>query len=237
MKVEIAHDIACVWSALGFARFRRAADEHRAGGAELEVTFRPYDIAETHPAAGTRHAAEKHEAVGTQPAAGTRHAAETYGVAGAYDVVGVSDVAGASPGRVHPQLASAARAERIVRAAAVDGLVMNLDRIVPADTFHAHRLIAAAAVHGTAEDMAVRLYRAYFTDGLDIADAGVLRSLASVLGVPWNGELLDARLARSGRGSGPRVPVFRFPDGTVLVGAVSLAALRNELRQATCAAA
>lgn len=45
MKVEFTHDIACVWSALGYARFQRAAEEYRAGGGELEVVFRPYRTA------------------------------------------------------------------------------------------------------------------------------------------------------------------------------------------------
>jgi predicted DsbA family dithiol-disulfide isomerase len=191
MKVEIAYDIACVWSALGYARFQRAAEEYRADGGELRVVFKPYQIA--------------------------------------------ASSAGTPLSRVHPRGASAMRAEQIVRAAAADGLVMNPDRIVPADTVHAHRLIEWAATLGMAEDMAARLYRAYFTDGLDIADAGVLRSLAAMVGVPWDaekgGERIRADFARSDRTSGPRVPIFRFPDGTVLVGAVSLAALRGELRR------
>ncbi|MDL4815052.1 DsbA family oxidoreductase [Actinomadura opuntiae] len=188
MKVEFTHDITCVWSALGYARFRRAAEEHRAAGGELEVVFRPY-----------------------RPAV-------------------------SSPSRGHLQLDPAARAEQIARAAAADGLVVNLGRIVPAPTARAHRLIALAAAHGTAEDMAARLYRAYFTEGLDIADADVLRGLASTIGVRWgsgmDGERLRVESAQPVRASGPQVPVFRFPDGTVLVGAVSLAALRSELRRA-----
>jgi 2-hydroxychromene-2-carboxylate isomerase len=192
MKVEITHDIACIWSALGYARFRRAAEEHRAGGGDLEVVFRPYQIA-------------------------------------------VSS-AGTPPSRSHLQPGPAARGEQIARAAAADGLVVNLDRIVPASTAHAHRLISLATAYGRAEDMAAGLYRAYFTDGLDIADGKVLRSLASVIGVRWNsekgGERPRPEPAGSGHASGPRVPVFRFPDGTVLVGAVSLAALRSELRAA-----
>lgn len=191
MKVEFTHDIACVWSALGYARFQRAAEEHRAGGGELEVVFRPYQTA-------------------------------------------VSSV-GTPPSRGHLRPAPAVRAEQIARAAAADGLVVNLDRIVPAHTTHAHRLIALAAAHGTAEDMTARLYRAYFSDGLDIGDANVLRSLAFAIGVRWNsekgGERPRAEPARSAHAD-PRVPVFRFPDGTVLVGAVSLAALRSELRRA-----
>ncbi|MFF0518183.1 DsbA family protein [Actinomadura nitritigenes] len=188
MKVEITHDIACSWSALGYARFRRAAEEHRAGGGALTVVFRPYQTAVR--SAGT-------------PLDG-----------------------GPSP------LAPTARAEQIARAAAADGLVMRTDRIVPADTSRAHRLIALAAAHGRAEEMVARLYRAHFTDGLDIADVGVLRSLACAVGVPWeagkDGERPRADLAPSG----PPVPVFRFPDGTLLVGAVSLAALRGELKRA-----
>ncbi|GAA0239080.1 hypothetical protein GCM10009527_039600 [Actinomadura nitritigenes] len=188
MKVEITHDIACSWSALGFARFRRAAEEHRAGGGALTVVFRPYQTAAR--SAGT-------------PQNG-----------------------GPSP------LASTARAQQTVRAAAADGLVMRPDRIVPADTSRAHRLIARAAAHGRAEDMAARLYRAHFTDGLDIADASVLRDLASALGVPWDAGKNADRPHPEPAPPGPRVPVFRFPDGTVLVGAVSLAALRGELRRA-----
>ncbi|MEU9840296.1 DsbA family protein [Actinomadura sp. NPDC048032] len=188
MKVEFTHDIACVWSALGYARFQRAAEEHRAGGGELEVVFRPYQTA--------------------------------------------GSAAEPPPSRGRFPLAPPARVEQIARAAAVDGLVVNLDRIVPARTADAHRLIALAAAHGTAEDMTARLYRAYFSDGLDIGDVNVLRGLASATGVRWDGERPHAEPARSARVSGPRVPVFRFPDGTVLVGAVSLAALRGELMRA-----
>ncbi|SNR79223.1 DsbA family oxidoreductase [Actinomadura mexicana] len=189
MKVEFTHDIACVWSALGYTRFQRAAEEHRAGGGELEVVFRPYRTVVS--SAGTPQ----------------------------------------SPAHLQPDPVA-----QIARAAAADGLVVNLDRIVPAPTAHAHRLIALAAAQGTAEDMAARLYRAHFSDGLDIGDANVLRDLAFAIGVRWNTEKGDVRpraeSARSARASDPRVPVFRFPDGTVLVGAVSLAALRSELRRA-----
>lgn len=192
MKVEFTHDIACVWSALGYARFQRAAEEHRAGGGELEVAFKPYPTAVS-PA---------------EP----------------------------PPSRGPLQLVPAARVEQIARAAAVDGLVVDLEKIVPAQTAHAHRLIALAAAQGAAEDMAARLYRAYFSDGLDIGDKNVLRGLAFAMGVDWNGEKHGERPhahpAQSARASDPRVPVFRFPDGTVLVGAVSLATLRSELTRA-----
>lgn len=184
MKVEFAHDIACGWSALGYARFQRAAEEHRAEGGELVVVFRPHRTG--------------------QP-------------------------------RAH-RLGPPARAERITRAAAEDGLVMNLDRVVLADTFHAHRLIALAAEHGRAEAVAARLYRVHFADGLDIADPHVLRNLASETGVPWSAdrgaEQVRADLMRTRHRFGACVPVFRFPDGTVLAGAVSLAAIRHELRRA-----
>ncbi|NYD44580.1 putative DsbA family dithiol-disulfide isomerase [Actinomadura luteofluorescens] len=152
MEVEFTHDIACVWSALAYIRFRRAAEEHRAGGGELEVDFRPYE---------------------TEPSS-----TET------------------PSGRGQLQPAPAARIEQIARAAAADGLVVNLDRIVPAHTGEAHRLIALAAAQGNAEDMTARLYRAYFSDGLDIGDVNVLRGLASAIGVRWDGERPRAEPAR-----------------------------------------
>ncbi|MGI5200551.1 DsbA family oxidoreductase [Spirillospora sp. CA-108201] len=187
MEVVFTHDIACVWSALGYARFQRAAEEHRTGGGELEVVFRPYQTAVS-PAGA--------------PSGG---------------------------GRLQPD--PGAWAEQIARAAAAEGLALNLDRIVPAPTGDAHRLIALAAAQGAAEDMTARLYRAYFSDGLDVGDADVLRGLACATGVRWDGGKDGETPRAEPERFGPRVPVFRFPDGTVLVGAVSLAALRSELKR------
>ncbi|GIH90811.1 DSBA oxidoreductase [Planobispora siamensis] len=72
---------------------------------------------------------------------------------------------------------------RVVSAGAEDGLELNFDRAVHANTFEAHRLIRLAAEQGRGEEMLERLFRAHFTDGLDIGSAEVLEKLAGELGV------------------------------------------------------
>ncbi|MBC6462776.1 DsbA family oxidoreductase, partial [Actinomadura sp. HBU206391] len=56
-----------------------------------------------------------------------------------------------------------------------DGVTLDYERAVAADTFEAHRLSASAAARGLTEPMVERLFRAHFTDGL--AREGLLRDL------------------------------------------------------------
>jgi predicted DsbA family dithiol-disulfide isomerase len=104
---------------------------------------------------------------------------------------------------------------------AADGLDIRLGDAVFTDTAAAHRLVATAAEQGLAEEMTQRLFRAYFTDGVNIADTHVLDRLAAEVGVtPVRGDddALHRALAEV-RASGVRtVPSFRFDDGTVLEG-------------------
>lgn len=110
---------------------------------------------------------------------------------------------------------------------AADGLDIRLGGAVFTNTADAHRLVATAADQGLAEEMVQRLFHAYFTDGVNIADAHVLDRLAAEVGVtpapgdhgdPWGHDALPRALAEV-RASGVRtVPLFRFDDGTVLEG-------------------
>ncbi len=107
---------------------------------------------------------------------------------------------------------------------AADGLDIRLGGAVFTNTADAHRLVATAAEQGLAEEMTQRLFRAYFTDGVNIADAHVLDRLAAEVGVtpdtggPGDPDALHRALAEV-RASGVRtVPSFRFDDGTVLEG-------------------
>jgi predicted DsbA family dithiol-disulfide isomerase len=52
MKVELTMDVICAWSYMGFTRFERAAARHRARGGEIEVTFRPFELAPGAPTDG-----------------------------------------------------------------------------------------------------------------------------------------------------------------------------------------
>lgn len=64
------------------------------------------------------------------------------------------------------------------------GLVFNYDRTVVANTFDAHRLAQYAATRGKGDEMTEQLFKAYFTDGRNIADHAALAQLAVGIGLP-----------------------------------------------------
>ncbi len=68
---------------------------------------------------------------------------------------------------------------RVAAIGAGDGLVLDFDRSVTANTFDAHRLIAWAAGQGRQVDMLNALYQAHFADGVDV---GSRPSLARIAG-------------------------------------------------------
>ncbi len=67
--------------------------------------------------------------------------------------------------------------------AAGDGLTLDFDRAVAANTFDAHRLIAWAAGHHGQADMLDALQRAHFTDGVDIGAHAALGRVAATIGL------------------------------------------------------
>ena len=67
--------------------------------------------------------------------------------------------------------------------AAADGLTLDFDRAIAANTFDAHRLIAWAAGQGRQADMLEALQRAHFTDGVDIGSHGALARVAGTIGL------------------------------------------------------
>ncbi|MBC7859637.1 MAG: DsbA family oxidoreductase, partial [Burkholderiaceae bacterium] len=77
--------------------------------------------------------------------------------------------------RLHATIAELGRAE---------GLGFHFDRIrrIPA-SLDAHRLVRLADRHGLAADAVEALFAAYFCDGQDIGDLGVLAQLAGSIGM------------------------------------------------------
>lgn len=79
--------------------------------------------------------------------------------------------------------------EKITHAAAEVGWEFHLDRALRANTYDAHRLIALAGTLGEGASpvralaVEAQLMRAYFTDGLDVADRSVLLACAESVGV------------------------------------------------------
>ena len=66
------------------------------------------------------------------------------------------------------------------------GLAFELDKIaVQPNTIDAHRLSGCAQLHGWQDAMVEALFRAYFTEGIDLNDHDALVSLAASVGFDW----------------------------------------------------
>ncbi|MEU4771104.1 DsbA family oxidoreductase [Micromonospora sp. NPDC023644] len=87
---------------------------------------------------------------------------------------------------------------QVTEVAAQVGLKLDFDRAVAANTFDAHRLVAWATDRGRAAEIADALYRAHFTDGVDVGSRDALAALAAEVG-------LDAAEARRFLDSDERV--------------------------------
>jgi len=120
-----------------------------------------------------------------------------------------------------------------------DGVVLDFSRAIFTNTFDAHLLLTRAAELGRGEEMAKRLYRAYFAEGRHIADQATLDDLAAEANIgPDSGSAAADRIAglhadlERVRGSGVTVvPVYRFDSGLVLTGDQSEETLREALRE------
>jgi|SRR6185437_783618 len=66
-----------------------------------------------------------------------------------------------------------------------EGIEYNFDKVgVTSNTFKAHRLIWLAKQYGVQEQVANDLYKSYFTDGKDVNDIEILKSVAITNGIP-----------------------------------------------------
>lgn len=81
------------------------------------------------------------------------------------------------------------------------GLRYRFDTMIPTNTFDAHRLVQFAKTHGKMAEMSERLFRAYFTDSLDIGDRTTLVRLAGEVGLSE----MDAAAALHSGAYGPEV--------------------------------
>ncbi|MER7406692.1 DsbA family oxidoreductase [Streptomyces sp. NPDC000070] len=70
------------------------------------------------------------------------------------------------------------------RLGAEEGIELRPEGIRPVNSFDAHRLLRLAADHDLQDDLLDRVFRAYHTGLLNIADHDVLRRLAAESGLP-----------------------------------------------------
>lgn len=78
--------------------------------------------------------------------------------------------------------AEAMNAEIAKRGDAI-GLEFRFDRAVAANTRAAHRLLHFADEHGRQHELVIRLFKAFFTDGLRVGNHEVLADLAAEVGL------------------------------------------------------
>ncbi|GAA2216766.1 DsbA family protein [Micromonospora olivasterospora] len=71
----------------------------------------------------------------------------------------------------------------VTRVAADAGLRLHFDRAVMANTFDAHRLVRYATERGRAAETVDALYRAHFTDGVDVGSREALARIAADVGL------------------------------------------------------
>ena len=83
--------------------------------------------------------------------------------------------------------------DRVTRMGSEEGLEYDFDRTIVANTFDAHRLIHFAKAQGRQDQAEECLFRAYFTEGKNIADHATLVALGEEIGL--DGKALATALA------------------------------------------
>lgn len=122
------------------------------------------------------------------------------------------------------------------------GLKMDYQAAKPVNTFDGHRLVHFAAQHGKQADMLARLFKAYFTDGKNVADIDTLVGLATETGLDGdvarqmlesdeNKDAVQADIAQAAQYGIQGVPFFIFEGKYAISGAQGAEAFSQALQQ------
>lgn len=137
--------------------------------------------------------------------------------------------------------------DRMTAVGRSEGLDMRFDRVRPASTFDAHRLLVWAARSNRQTDLKERLLAAYLSEGMAISDHGVLVDLVADVGLDPDDALVmlgsdahsdevredQALASRLGIGA---VPFFVFDHRYAVAGAQGAEELLAAMRQAVAEA-
>jgi predicted DsbA family dithiol-disulfide isomerase len=126
--------------------------------------------------------------------------------------------------------------------AEADGMTLNFDRALSANTFEAHRLSWYAAERGRQPEVMEGLHRAHFTEGRDVGSRDVLVEVAAEAGLDpaevrdfldsSNGTAeVEAELAEARRLGVTSVPTFVFAGKYAVSGAQDPATLLEVLAE------
>jgi predicted DsbA family dithiol-disulfide isomerase len=72
---------------------------------------------------------------------------------------------------------------QVTKMAAAEGLVYDFDKAIVANSFDAHRFAALAKAQGLGNEAEEKLFKAYFTEGKNIADHNILAALGGEIGM------------------------------------------------------
>jgi predicted DsbA family dithiol-disulfide isomerase len=133
--------------------------------------------------------------------------------------------------------------DRVTRMAAAAGLRYDFDRAVVANSYDAHRLVQLGKSRGRGDAVEESLFRAYFTEGLDISDSATLAELGARSGLDA-GEVramladgsfateVERDLLEARRIGVTGVPFFVFDRKYAISGAHESGTFRRVLQQA-----
>lgn len=122
------------------------------------------------------------------------------------------------------------------------GLEFNFDQVQTINTRTAHRLIQHAGLVGGQHEVVQRLFKAYFADGLNVADHETLANIATDVGLEHQGVLaalnsaeldqrIDADIAQAAAMGISGVPFFVLDGRYGVSGAQPLATFTQVLQQ------
>ncbi|RPE08744.1 DsbA family oxidoreductase [Chitinophaga lutea] len=80
-----------------------------------------------------------------------------------------------------------ATTERVEASGAATGIRFDFDKVIPTNTFNAHRLIQLAAQQGKQNEVEELLFTAYFTDGKHIGHIETLEAIGAAAGLDTTG--------------------------------------------------
>jgi predicted DsbA family dithiol-disulfide isomerase len=149
----------------------------------------------------------------------------------------VSELAGMSPSQARQAYMQATDIAKRV------GLDYHFDKVIPANTFHAHCLTHHAATYGRAFELSERILKAYFTDGININDHKSLALLAGEVGLDeaksltiLESQQYEAAVhedEKKGRLAGVQgVPYFLFNETYTVSGAQDVSVFKEALHKA-----
>ena len=132
----------------------------------------------------------------------------------------------------------------VIQAGASEGINFDFERMpVAPNTLNAHRLVLLASEHSLGKEMALALYKAYFTEATDITDLTQLARIALEVGLDASAvqELFSSNLyqenVRASQLEASRlnirgVPFFIFDQKFAVSGAQPVAAFNRALERA-----